>query len=164
MARLFVAVSPPAQVIELLRGLPRDPDVPVRWVPEAQWHMTLRFIGEADPREVAERLDHARLPSAWARLGPAVTLLGPSVVMVPVAGLDELATTVLQATAGIGEVDPRPFVGHLTLGRVVGADSWTPPALPIDVEFEVARLALVTSTPSADGPRYETFGEWLAPS
>ncbi|MCP5029908.1 MAG: hypothetical protein GY929_26860 [Actinomycetia bacterium] len=143
-----------------LRAMPRPSDAPVRWVPEADWHVTLRFVGEADPHEVAERLDHARIPSAMARLGPGVTLLGPSAVIIPCSGLDRLAAAIREATEGIGEVDPRPFVGHLTVARVVGPDPWTPPSTAISVEFEVPRLALVASTLTGDGPRYEPVGEW----
>ncbi|MCP3912537.1 MAG: hypothetical protein GY713_16460 [Actinomycetia bacterium] len=88
MARLFLAVWPPPSALDMIRLVPRPNGAPVRWVADEAWHITLRFIGEADHREVSERLDHARLPQATARLGPAVGLLGNSVVMVPVAGLD----------------------------------------------------------------------------
>jgi 2'-5' RNA ligase len=160
-ARLFVAVWPPQPAVDRLEDLPRPADAPVRWVAVDDWHITLRFVGEADPREIAERLDHARLPAVTAELGPAVSLLGPSAVVVPVRGLDPLAHAVRDATAGIGEDDLRPFTGHLTLGRAAGRSRWTPPATPVVAAFDVKRLALVRSTRSSEASSYETIGEWL---
>ena len=61
----------------------------------------------------------ATLPTATAVLGPAVRRLGPSALVVPVAGLDGLAAAVGDATAGVGlPPGPRSFTGHLTLARL----------------------------------------------
>ncbi|NIR41602.1 MAG: RNA 2',3'-cyclic phosphodiesterase, partial [Actinobacteria bacterium] len=51
MPRLFVAVWPPPSVVDLLARLPRREEPGVRWTTEAQWHVTLRFLGRADPAD-----------------------------------------------------------------------------------------------------------------
>lgn len=156
MPRLFVCAWPPADVVDLLEQLPRPAEDGVRWVAPATWHVTLRFIGDADVEEVAERLGRAALPAATLTLGPAVDLLSDRHLVVPVAGADALASTVRSATAGIGERDPHRFRGHLTLARADrgAADRLT--GAPITGRFEVREVALVASDLQAGGPVYST--------
>ena len=100
-------------------ALPRPDQPGVRWVPPANWHVTLRFLGEAEATDVHARLAGVTLPAATAMFGPAVRRLGRSALVVPVAGLERLAAAVTAATADIG--DPpgtRSFNGHLTLARL----------------------------------------------
>ncbi len=158
MPRLFVAVWPPPQVVGALRALPRAEEPGVRWVPEANWHVTLRFLGQADPHGVADRLVAAGpLPGARAVLGPAVEALGRSVVSVPVAGLDRLAAAVVEATSVIGDPpDPRPFAAHLTLARRKGRARCSLVGAPIDGSFTVDEVALVESEQENDGVAYRT--------
>ena len=160
MPRLFVCAWPPIDVIDLLERLPRPVVDGVRWAAPETWHVTLRFIGEADETEVAEvaeRLGRAALPAATLTLGPAVDLLGDRHLVVPVAGADALAYAVRSATAGIGERDPHRFRGHLTLARAdrSAADRLT--GAPITGRFEVREVALVASDLQADGPVYSTM-------
>ena len=159
--RLFVAVRPPERVLDALAGL-RRPDRPdVRWTTRAQWHVTLRFLGElADPAPVVVALDGARLPGCDASLGPRVTSLGRDVVMVPVDGLGVLAEAVVGATAGLGRPpDARPFTGHLTLARTRrGAPRSARRALvgeAIEARFPVTDVRLVRSHLGRDGADYE---------
>jgi 2'-5' RNA ligase len=120
MARLFVAVVPPDDVLEQVAALPRPEREGLRWTGREQWHVTLRFLGRVDDvAAVAAALDETALPVAAAVLGPAVGRFGHRILHVPVAGLDALAATVVTATAGIGQPpEDRPFAGHLTLARV----------------------------------------------
>ena len=69
--RLFVAAFPSDEVVEALSSLPRPVEPGVRWVPPERWHATLRFLGDADPDEVAARLARVELPAATASVGPA---------------------------------------------------------------------------------------------
>ncbi|MCX7621006.1 MAG: RNA 2',3'-cyclic phosphodiesterase [Acidimicrobiales bacterium] len=119
MARLFVAVWPPAPVLEQLEALTRPVIPGVRYTRRDQWHVTLRFLGEVEVGDVAAALEEFHAPAATAELGPAVRTLGRHVLCVPVSGLDELASAVVTATADIGEPPgPRPFCGHVTLARL----------------------------------------------
>src|SRR2546423_1820455 len=115
MARLFVALWPPAEVLDAVEALPRLPLAGARWTTRPQWHVTLRFLGAADARVAAAALDNVVAARCTAVLGPRPTRLGRGVLMLPVAGVDELAVAVVQATGHVGvPPDPRPFRGHLT--------------------------------------------------
>jgi 2'-5' RNA ligase len=162
MARLFVAVWIPEEVVGELTALRRKDQHGVRFVRPENWHVTLRFLGEADPHEVVAALNGIALPPARAVLGPAVDVLDERVLVVPVAGLDDLAAVVKQRTRGIGAEKPRKrFVGHLTLARVK-------PRVPMPSTlgalfhnaFDVEEIALVHSRLAAGGPKYETLETW----
>lgn len=174
--RLFVAVQPPedvvGQVSELVTALREgdatsgDEDLPgMRWTSRDQWHVTLRFLGEVDdPAEVIDALDGVRLDPpghVGAMIGPKVELLGQSVVCVPVAGLDEIAHKVAEATEDIGEPpSPRPFNGHLTLARLprrqrVKTASWV--GYPFFASWAVGEVQVVRSHLQDDGSRYEVL-------
>jgi 2'-5' RNA ligase len=162
MVRLFVAVLPPAPVIESLLALPR-PDVgSVRWTTPSQWHVTLRFLGEVgDSSEVVEAVTGAvgsvGATAVEARLGPVTAWFpGHHVLQVPVAGLDDIAARVRAATSRWGAADERPYSGHLTLGRTRGREA--PPrgldGAPISVSFPVRGVAVMESALDPTGARY----------
>lgn len=162
--RLFVAVHPSEPVLDLLAGIERPELAGVRWTARDQWHVTLRFLGRVeDPAEVEAALRGVRAPPSTAVLGARTERLGSSVLVVPVAGLDELADTVVVATAGIGDPPPaRRFVGHLTLARgrpgidlrpLVGVTS----ATSAQARFPVATVSLVRSHLGASGARHEVL-------
>ncbi|HVM01677.1 MAG TPA: 2'-5' RNA ligase family protein, partial [Acidimicrobiales bacterium] len=125
--RLFVAVWPPEEVVgavasavAALSAAHPEQARALRWTGPEQWHVTLRFLGDAGLDEAARAF---RAVAAPARPGPATAVLGPAtgrfgrrVLHLPVAGLDDLAAAVVAATAGVGEPpEDRPFAGHLTL-------------------------------------------------
>ena len=89
MARLFVAIWPPDDVLDRLADIERPKDQGVKWVPQENLHVTLRFLGDADETEIAARLDDTLLPAATAVVGPAFDLLGERSLISPVAGVDE---------------------------------------------------------------------------
>lgn len=165
MARLFLAVWPPDDVVEMLRELPRKDQRGVRFVPPESWHATLRFLGNADPHDVIEAFRGADLPSATARVGPAIDMLGTHSAIAPVAGLDELAAAVVDATRGLGDLEPRPtYTGHITIARVrrntivrkvVG--------MLCQAEFPVDEIALVESRLQPTGSKYTTIETWPVP-
>jgi 2'-5' RNA ligase len=157
--RLFVAVWPSTEVVATLRALPRPAVPKLRWTTEDQWHVTLRFFGEAEVEEAATALRSVRFGTGpEAVLGPAVGRLGGSIVQVPVAGLDGVAAAVVAATGGVGAPAPdRPFRGHLTLGRVNRgrADLGGLVGTPLAGRWEVGELTLVASRLGRSGARYE---------
>jgi RNA 2',3'-cyclic 3'-phosphodiesterase len=162
MPRLFVAAWPPPEVVEVIeRQVPRPPRPGVRWVPPENWHVTLRFLGRADPEEAASALGSLVAEPAMAEVGPAVAALGRSVVCLPVAGLDALAAAVRTATAGVGEpADPRPFTGHLTLARGRGGRGLPSLGVPAEASFAVGEVLLVRSETRPDGAVYHPVGRW----
>lgn len=167
--RLFVAVQPSEEVLSLVQALPRPNLSKLRWTTPAQWHVTLRFLGEvghAEPvsealRQVPEALRGAGVTTVEAVLGPAVAwFTGRKILQVPVAGTDVLADIVASSTAAWGEApEAGPFAGHLTLARVRGPAEG--PAnlagTPIHAAWRVDEFVLVSSTLGAGGAHYETL-------
>jgi RNA 2',3'-cyclic 3'-phosphodiesterase len=159
MARLFVASWPPPAVLDLLADLPRAEQAGVRWTSRDQWHVTLRFLGEADPDDVLATLQPVgvRCPPAEVTMGPRVGRLGRGVLMVPVAGLEQVAAEVIRATAGVGKPpEPRPFLGHLTLARLTGAPACGLTDRVVRASWTATEIALVQSVLHPHGARYST--------
>ena len=165
MARLFVAVWPPEHVVEELATLHRKDQRGVRFVPPENWHITLRFLGEADPAVAAAALDGAPFAPCTARLGPAVDVLAERLLVVPVAGVDDLAATVVERTSHLGEPPRRRFDGHVTVARVKPRVRM-PHTLGqlVSAEFAVSEVALVQSQLRPQHARYDTLDTWPVPS
>jgi 2'-5' RNA ligase len=161
MARLFLAVWPPEGVVEELLALHRKDRRGVRFLPPDRWHVTLRFLGEADPADVADAMGDIA-DAATARLGPAVDIVGGRVLAVPVAGLDDLAATVTRRTRDLGQrPSRRRFHGHLTIARIKPSAD-LPPTVGalVEASFAVTEVALVQSRLEPSGARYDTLETW----
>ena len=144
--RLFVAVWPDADACAALRLLHRKDQPGVRFVPEENWHVTLRFLGRADPREVAAALEGARVAPTRVQLGPLVELLSDHSVIVRAEGLDGWATA--------ARLSQRARRQRTDLPRIVGA--------PVAASFTAAELTLVRSHLDPGGARYEVLDRWPA--
>jgi len=158
MARLFIAVRPPPPVLDALAQLPRADDAGVRWVPPSQWHITVRFLGDASIEDAIGAVDALPVggPRPVAHLGPSVSRLGRNVVCVPCAGLDALTALVVDVTSAIGDPpDPRPFAGHLTLARLRQRAACGLAGVLFDASFEVHDIEVVRSTLSSSGAAHE---------
>ncbi|MFN8020763.1 MAG: RNA 2',3'-cyclic phosphodiesterase [Acidimicrobiales bacterium] len=161
MARLFVAVWPPDDVVAELTALPRKDRRGVRFVDPDRWHITLRFLGEADPEAVLDALDGLVPAPATVHLGPGVDVLAERALVVPVTGLDEAARDVTDRTKHLGEPPRKRFVGHLTLARIKPyADLPSAIGARVDERFELDEVALVQSRLRPEGARYETLATW----
>ena len=163
MTRLFVAAWPTPDVVEALSDIARPPEHGVRWVPPSNWHITLRFVGEADAADAAdltERLAAVTLPRPLARLGPTIEQLGQRQVVVPVEGVDALAEVVRSATGAIGEPDRHRFHGHLTIARLGSGAGASVVGSPFRAEFEVAEIVIVASDLRQDGAVYTTLARF----
>jgi 2'-5' RNA ligase len=166
--RLFVAVPVPTGVANVLAGVERPVVDGLRWTTPDQWHVTIVFFGEVPDdlplREALQGLP-ALVTGLHAVLGPVTAWFpGRRVLHVPVRGVDPLAAAVQRVIGGVTEisglsVDPRPFVGHLTLARVRGARPG--PArlagVPVQATWPVESVALMASTLGPGGARYETL-------
>lgn len=165
--RLFVAVVPPDEVLDVVEALPRPDVAGLRWSTRDQWHVTLRFLGEVGEDQLGEARAAVAVAAGSvdgpleALLGPTVGRFGRRVLHVPVHGLDRLAAATVAATAGIGQPpEDRPFAGHLTLARSRdrrGADLAALAATPIAARWTVHHLELVRSHLGPHGSRYEVL-------
>lgn len=173
--RLFVAASPPVDVVEELDeflAVRRDalPQAGLRWTLPEQWHLTLAFAAAAPERAydgIVERLRLGALTGApvqgaitgggaFPHPGQAKVLWAGVEVEDP-AGLDRLAAgarTAL-ATAGV-QVAGERFRPHLTLARMARPIEATRWIRVLDAyrgpRFEVEQISLVASY-LGEGPR-----------
>jgi 2'-5' RNA ligase len=159
MARLSVALWPPAEITAVLAALPR-PDVgSVRWSVPEQWMVKIRPLGHVDERLVPALVDalEAELdgaPAAKCTIGPMTRRLGGQWLGVPVDGLDDLGATVFDATEELVPVThPQPFQVDIVLarGRVPADLAGT----PVSAVWTADSVSLVADRSSPHGCRLE---------
>jgi 2'-5' RNA ligase len=168
VSAIFVAVVPPAAVVEALatavRPL-REAAPELAWVAPERWHVTLCFLGAVQPsaelRGRLERVAH-RHPAQQVQVAGAGRF-GDRVLFAKVAGeLKPLATGVVRAAQRAGyETEDRPFRAHLTLARGRRARADLRPLVAQLSELAggpwlVDRLSLMRS----QQPRYEVLDAW----
>ncbi|MGQ0701692.1 MAG: RNA 2',3'-cyclic phosphodiesterase [Gemmatimonadales bacterium] len=173
--RLFVAVPLPAlaldQASSALRSL-RKHEWPVRWVRDDGLHITLKFYGEVTADRAAaieEVLRHAaagirRLTLGLGCGGVFPNAQRPRVLHLQVQSspdLELLQDRLERASAELGFApEGRPFVPHITLGRVreghrLPADAMRRlEGVPAVASFEADRVVLFESRLAPDGPVY----------
>ncbi|MDQ3824707.1 MAG: RNA 2',3'-cyclic phosphodiesterase [Actinomycetota bacterium] len=134
--RLFVALTPPEDVVDALRTttvalreLAPELAAQLRWTRPEQWHLTLVFLGEVSDQVVSELT--RRLNRAAARHPPLSLSLGGGgrfghrVLWTGVHGdrdgLRRLAGSAAAAALRCRlPVEDRPYRPHLTLARATG--------------------------------------------
>lgn len=148
--RAFIALPVPDEIRRRLAEFQRGwqgglPGSFIRWTPVEQMHLTLRFLGDITPDTVPAleaALHHAC--EGVASFDLTATGCGcfpdarkPRVLWVGVAGdtdaLAQLQWRIADETRAWGEIEPREFRAHLTLGRVKDP--------PGSVAREIARRA-----------------------
>lgn len=165
MPRLFVAVVPPDEVLDVVAALPRPAPPGLKWTSRHQWHVTLRFLGRVDETApVVDALSAVRVAAPEAVLGPEVGRFGQRVLHVPVAGLEEVAREFVAATAGFGQPpEDRPFAAHLTLARVrkgSGVDLRRLSGHAVAGRWRASEVCLFESHLSSAGARYEVVARF----
>lgn len=150
---------------------------PWRWIPPENYHLTLKFLGDAPP-ETAHDLARAA-GRAVAGLGPVEVRYGafgafpslerPRVLVYGItageAELGRIAAAIDDAAASLGfPRERRRFRAHLTLARVRRPLSPETidalrrmPDLPPGAAHVVDRVLLVSSRLEPDGARYEAI-------
>ena len=155
---MWVGLWPPPDIVDVLDALPREDAPGLRWATADQWHVTLCFLGRADPGAATVALSGLRHPATEARFEGRVGRLGRDALVVPVGGLESLATAVADAFRGVGDRRPegRPYFGHLTLARLKGRPACGLVDRRITGSWTVGSVALVASELHAAGARYTT--------
>lgn len=175
--RLFVAVRPPAEVLDAVEEATvpaRKSMVGPRWTGRGQWHVTLQFLGRVEDERLEEVARHlegvSRVQPFPARLGGGGafprTGRGRVVWLGLVGGEErfaELAGTVNEAMRPLGfEPEKRGFHAHLTLARLRKPGDVTPAvealgAEPVGPAFTVEEVVLYESRLSPKGARYDAI-------
>lgn len=130
-ARISVATANAlAGCAETLARRARDAGVDIRWVAPANYHVTIKFLGQTREPGVAALVDALlaaaagtpRITVSCARLGAFPSLDRSNVLWAGVsedAALAALAARVEAGCTALGfAADKRPFHPHVTLGRV----------------------------------------------
>jgi 2'-5' RNA ligase len=164
MARLFMAVRPPPEVVALLSALDRPALPGVRWSLPEQWLVKLRPLGQVDERVVpalrdalGAELDGA--PAVACRLGPVTRRVGGQWLGAPVHGLDELAAVVFEATQELVPVThPQPFQADLVLAR--GRVPRELAGRPVTGSWTARSVSLVADRSGPGTPRFEELASY----
>jgi RNA 2',3'-cyclic 3'-phosphodiesterase len=130
--RLFIALNMPKKerqrVYRAARKL-RDGDLPVRWVDEDAFHITLKFLGEVRPDRVSQieeglgKIASTTPPftTELAGFGAFPTIRRPHVIWLGVGASPELRCLKQDIEWTLGdygfEAETRAFHPHVTLGR-----------------------------------------------
>jgi|SRR5688572_1398703 len=168
--RLFVAVPLTEQARQEI--IARLPVLPGRLVPPQNWHFTLRFLGDTDPR----MRDELVAELAKERLGPAFAIyfggLGafPRVKRARIVwlGVEEGAKKLISVAEAVERVvrragfpaEERPFKPHLTLSRIEPTRSVADVlsvSATLQVKMAVTELALVRSELGKGPAQYSTI-------
>jgi RNA 2',3'-cyclic 3'-phosphodiesterase len=183
LMRLFVAIAPPAAVLDELDALVeplRSSRQDLRWTNREAWHITLAFLGQVDEptaAKLAQRLEraarrHHDIQLAFSGAGAFPAAGRANVLWSGLSGdraaLARLAESVVAGATRAGTPPPgksRPFQPHLTLARcrmpaevtglVAALDGYCGPSWTAD------RVHLVRShLRAAEQPRYSSLASW----
>lgn len=176
--RVFAAVRIPVRIQRELARLTRrlaESEIPVRWIPPENMHLTLRFLGQVPDearRSIVEALSLAAQDStpfevSFGSVGAFPSPRHPHVIWVAVESAPRLrllrgSVENNLARAGFG-AEVRPFHPHVTLGRVLkeskpGAFREFVQAcriLSVDSVLRVSAIDLVRSRLRPTGAEYE---------
>jgi 2'-5' RNA ligase len=183
LMRLFVAIAPPAAVLDELDTWVepfRARRLDLRWTNTEAWHVTLAFLGQVDEAATARllpRLEHAAERHRQVRLAFAGAGAFPSagranVLWSGLSGdLGELAGLAESVAAGASRAGASPpdrgrrFQPHLTLARCRMAADVTGLVAALGCYqgqlWTADRLHLVRSRPGGtESPRYVSLASW----
>lgn len=182
--RIFIAINLPAHVreqISLIKNALPFTAGDIKWVEPNNYHLTLKFLGEVAPENVAAI--NSQLSSLSKTITP-ITLglsnLGyfpnsrnPRVIWLGVKGETEkvrqLAEKINVALADLGYVREDNIRIHLTLGRVrrgakIDGTKVTNSDFIADdmrdLKFVITDFCLMQSTLSNQGPHYKVLGKF----
>jgi len=132
--RTFLSIVPPPEIREAMRLLQEElkcSQADVRWERPAQFHATLRFLGDVASERMPELLarmreagaGHAPFNATFHRLGAFPSTQFPRVIWIGCDGADgallELKEHLDELLLRLGfPLEERPFHPHATLGRV----------------------------------------------
>ena len=178
--RCFIALPIPQKVKESMEQLQRDLDRRgwgVRWVPPENLHITLKFLGNVDPKlicpllegleEIARRTDP--FETCLEGIGVFPNLKQPRVLWVGMTrGADALRALAEEVSRMVNrfstEADNKPFRPHLTIARFKKRlkERLSIPSELLEGQYgniPCDRVLFMKSELGARGARHETLSE-----
>jgi 2'-5' RNA ligase len=178
--RLFIGVAPDAAARDALaasigawRRTLGDLDTALRWVPAANLHATLHFLGDVQDDRLAGLRAVLAPPIDVRSFDVAATEFGRFPARGPIAtlwiGLRDGGGELVAVHAAIGDrltaagviVERRPFTAHVTIARARDRDRrrlralrWPPAVAAPEARWRVTHATLFQSTLSAGAPVY----------
>ncbi len=128
----------------------------VSWTDPELRHLTLCFVGEAEPGPVAERAAQVLRGFGPRSLtvGSPATMLNPTALVLPVTGADAVGTALRAAFAGVGPA-ATAFSGHVTVGRLRRGVQVPLPERELSVSWTADEVTLVASHRGPGQATYE---------
>ncbi len=170
--RVFLAINIPDEVKQKLGPIIEElkksnPDYGIKWVAAENLHLTLHFFGDLNEKQIAaveegiwkitERTESFEMKTG--NFGCFPNEQSPHVFFASVGNSDAIHTfigelEVLLQNLGF-EVDPRPWRGHLTLGRIKNWSNCkiTGAQIP-ELSFAIKSIELMESELTPDGSVY----------
>jgi 2'-5' RNA ligase len=168
--RLFIALMPDEAVRTQLHAAARDLAIRTnpqrkRMIAPENYHLTLQFLGDGisaeqeaavrqaltlvrgDPFEMT--IDHARTFGEGGTWWLGMRQVPPQ--------LEALRAGVLQRTASVGIAGDRRFTPHVSVMKV---PEKLPPTRTSVIRWKVDAMALVSSTLTPEGSRYQVLEQW----
>ena len=167
--RLFFALWPPRESARALAewAVAVQRATGGRATAEPTIHLTLAFLGDADPAKASAAARRVRAKAFELPIDTSQYWRHNKIVWVgPQAMPPELADLVAQLHGALRAdgfvLESRPFAAHITLVRKANTPQSLPP-LPT-VQWPASEFSLVRSLPSNTGARYESIDRYaLAP-
>lgn len=163
--RLFFALWPPRDTARALAEWASavQKHTGGRATAEETIHLTLAFLGPADPAKASAAAESVRLSPFELPIDTArhwkhnkIVWVGPQATPPALSALVGQLHPALRRAGLV--LEARPFAAHVTLIRKVSAPGPLP-ALPT-VPWPVRDFVLVRSTPTASGSRYEVIQQF----
>lgn len=180
--RAFIAISLPEEIQLALAGLQdrlKEAHADVKWVESRNIHLTLKFLGEIDDRQLVKIMEilegvagqRQYFPINIFSIGAYPKIDSPRVIWVGIdkgdGEIKELAKALEEKIAAEGiPKEVRPFSSHITIGRVRSGmnknslvQKLTIAEIPGGLGFAVRKIVLFKSTLTPKGPAYEILKE-----
>ncbi len=163
--RLFIALDLPGETRSALDDLlaeERERYGFLRWTSPENLHVTLRFLGDLNPRETGERLKemklNALLPVEFTLFRTGTFGSPPRVLWVSgrfSRSVNDLASALTKIPDETGDAPRGRFIPHVTVARAPRGSSVPSIALPGQIRGLAVSVSLYNSTLAPAGPIYE---------
>jgi 2'-5' RNA ligase len=159
---LFFALWPPRETARALAAWAEEVrrDAGGRATAEPDIHLTLAFLGKADPAQASTAAECVSVAPFALSIDTAkywkhnkIVWVGPATLPRPLSGLVDQLHADLRATGFV--LEERPFAAHVTLLRKAAAPRSIRPLPPLS--RPATEFTLVRSTSTGTGSRYDVL-------